>query len=835
MNPGTAYKIYLIGNAHLDPVWLWNREQGLAEVKATFKSVLQRMEEFPDFTFTCSSAFYYKWVEENAPEMFQEIRQRIKEGRWNIAGGWWIQPDCNLPCGESFVRQGLYSQRYFFDRFGMIAKTGYNVDSFGHSGMLPQILYKSGMSNYVFMRPSHDENDLPGPLFWWESPDGSRVLTFRIPFCYNQEWGDPDSPDPTEKQKILAARSLSVQLGYELMGFYGVGNHGGGPTISNLKMIKSLQEEWGEDALMMSSPDTYFNDMRQKKIKLPVVNGDLQHHASGVYCAHSAIKKINRLSENRLMSSEKISAMAMRLTGTLYSIGRFERAWQQILFNQFHDIITGCCIKEAYEDVVNSYGEALNIAGEEMNFALQKISWSIDTSCGEDLPLSKENDWILWEHENRGIPLVVFNTLSWEITVPIQVHRSVKSITDDTGNVQQVQKVRAPQINLDDKWDTLFIGKIPAMGYRVFRIYKNLKLETATPAGSLVVSEDQIENDFILIKIDPCTGFINRLYDKRINAEIISGDGAVPIVIDEEDSDTWAHFIFEFNKETGRFGNAEIKLLETGPLRARLRVTSRYESSTLQQDFIIYHDRSEIRVNVKLNWQERHRMLKLLFPVNVVDPHATYEIPYGFIERPTSGLEEPAQQWVDLSGTHPENNIYCGMSLLTDSKYSFSAKESKISMSVVRSPIYADHYGYAERDAFCEFMDQGVQEFSYIILPHGKSWQDAGTVKIAYELNTEPVQIIETYHKGVLGLKIEGISISEEGVIATVFKRAEDGCGYILRCCETFGKAVETTIDLHLCGRQWKSAFCPCEIKTFFIPDNPDAGISETNLIELQD
>ena len=835
MKPRAVYKIHLIGNAHLDPVWLWNREQGLAEVKATFKSVLQRMKEFPNFTFTCSSAVYYKWVEENAPEMFQEIKQKVEEGRWNIIGGWWIQPDCNIPCGESFVRHGLYSQRYFLDRFGQIAKTGYNVDSFGHSGMLPQILSKSGISNYVFMRPSHDEKDLPGPLFWWESMDGSRVLTFRIPFCYNQEWGDPDSSDPTEKQKLVATRSLSVQLGYDLMGFYGVGNHGGGPTISNLKMIEALQADWGEDSLMMSSPDIYFNDMRREKLDLPVVNGDLQHHASGVYSAHSAIKKINRLAENRLMASEKISAIAMHLTGLQYPIDRFERAWQQILFNQFHDIITGCCIKEAYVDVFNSYGEALNIAGEEMNSALQKISWSIDTSSGEDLPLSKESDWILWEHENRGVPLVVFNPLSWEVMTPVQVHRSVKGITDDTGTAQLIQHVRAPQMNLDDKWDTLFIGKIPAMGYRVYRIYKNLELEQPAPAGKLIITEAQVENDFIRLNFDPCTGFISRLYDKRINADILSGSGAVPIVIDEQDSDTWAHFIFEFNKDIGRFGNAEIKILETGPVRARLRITNHYESSTLQQDYIIYHDRPEILVNVNLNWQEKHRMLKIAFPVNINDPHAVYEIPYGFIERPVNGLEEPSQQWVDLSGIHQENNIHYGLSLLTDSKYSFSAKGNTISMTVVRSPIYADHYGYAERDAFCEFMDQGTQEFSYIILPHEKTWQEAGTVKKAYELNVPVVKIIETYHKGSLGLKMEGISISAENVIALVLKRAEDGGGFILRCYETAGKAVAATINLSLCNRQWPAGFGPCEIKTFFIPDNPDKDVSETNLIELQE
>ena len=181
-------KLHMIGNAHLDPVWLWQWQEGFQETKATFRSVLDRMSEYDDFVYTSSSAAMYEWVENNDPAMFEEIRQRISEGRWEIVGGWWIQPDCNIPNGESFVRQGLYGQRYFLEKFGVTAKVGYNVDSFGHNGMLPQILKKSGMDSYIFMRPMPSEKGLPGRLFLWESSDGSRVTSYRIPFEY-LSWG----------------------------------------------------------------------------------------------------------------------------------------------------------------------------------------------------------------------------------------------------------------------------------------------------------------------------------------------------------------------------------------------------------------------------------------------------------------------------------------------------------------------------------------------------------------------------------------------------------------------------------------------------------------------
>ena len=229
-------KIHLIGNAHLDPAWLWRWTEGFAEIKATFQSALDRLAEFPEFVFTCAAASYYQWVEENAPEMFAAIRRRVAEGRWIIAGGWWVQPDCNIPCGESFVRHGLYSQRYFREKFGVIAQVGYNVDSFGHNGMLPQILQKSGMDSYVFSRPGDDEKELPGHVFWWESPDGSRVLAFKIPFSYGQwvPW-EETRPGDAEARKLQETLKLAADEQIAFMNFYGVGNHGGGPTIASLK------------------------------------------------------------------------------------------------------------------------------------------------------------------------------------------------------------------------------------------------------------------------------------------------------------------------------------------------------------------------------------------------------------------------------------------------------------------------------------------------------------------------------------------------------------------------------------------------------------------------
>ena len=267
--------LHMIGNAHIDPVWLWQWQEGFHEVKATFRSALDRMKEYPDFKFVASSAVFYEWVEQSDPAMFAEIQQRVAEGRWSIVGGWWVEPDCNIPSGESFARHGLYAQRYFKEKFGVTARTGFNVDSFGHAGTLPQILKKSGIDYYVFLRPMPHEKGLPSRLFWWQSDDCSRVLAYRIPFEY-LSWG---------KDVEIHARRCAGEMKEpvdEFMCFYGVGNHGGGPTIANLESIRCLDADPDfPTRTVFSTPEEFFCAAEMKGWPLPVVQNELQHHASG--------------------------------------------------------------------------------------------------------------------------------------------------------------------------------------------------------------------------------------------------------------------------------------------------------------------------------------------------------------------------------------------------------------------------------------------------------------------------------------------------------------------------------------------------------------------------
>ena len=239
--------LYLIGHAHLDPVWLWPWQEGYAEARATFASALARMEEYPDFVFTCDQVVLLSWVEESDPELFAAIQQRAAEGRWVNGGGWWVEPDGNLGMGEAFARQGLLGQRYLVSRFGRPATVGMNVDPFGHSAMLPQVLRGHGLDSYLFLRPGPHEGDLQPTLFWWEAPDGSRVLAYRIPY----EYGSPPGPVDGQVEKSLASMDRSLT---DAMVFYGVGNHGGGPTRANIDSIHRFDRMGSFGRLQMASP-----------------------------------------------------------------------------------------------------------------------------------------------------------------------------------------------------------------------------------------------------------------------------------------------------------------------------------------------------------------------------------------------------------------------------------------------------------------------------------------------------------------------------------------------------------------------------------------------------
>ena len=290
--------LHLIGNAHIDPVWLWQWPEGFEEIRATFRAAVDLMDEDPEMTFTADSAAYYAWIEEIDPALFERIRARVADGRWELAGAMWVEPDCNIPSGESFVRHLLVSQSFFQTRFGRRARVGVNVDPFGHTIGLPQLLRRAGLEAYVFMRPGPHEQPLPAPMFRWRGPDGTELPTLRIP----HEYCSPREDLTYHLDKVVAQLPPDWR---EFVAFYGVGNHGGGPTRANLASIRRLARAGQGPKLAFDTLEPFVDSVVLPAAgSLPVWDDDLQHHAVGCYSAHSGIKRWNRRAENLLYAGE---------------------------------------------------------------------------------------------------------------------------------------------------------------------------------------------------------------------------------------------------------------------------------------------------------------------------------------------------------------------------------------------------------------------------------------------------------------------------------------------------------------------------------------------------
>jgi alpha-mannosidase len=808
--------LLMIGNAHIDPVWLWRWQEGFHEVLSTFRSALDRMVEYDDFSFVSSSAAFFEWVERVDPAMFAEIQQRVAEGRWQLVGGWWIEPDCNLPGGESFVRQGLYGQRYFKEKFGRTARVGYNPDSFGHSAMLPQILKKSGLDYYVFMRPMPHEKGLPGRLFWWEADDGSRVLAYRLPYEYCT-WGKGLE---THVQRVAAELKAPIQTS---LCFYGVGNHGGGPTQENLESIRRMNADPAFPSLAHGPVDRWFDHAGGNGFSLPVVHDDLQHHASGAYAAHSGIKRWNRKAENLLATAEKFSALASWTTGQPYPAADLALAWKNVLFNQFHDILAGTSLESAYEDARDLYGEASSLAGRALNNALQSLAWQVRIEPSPGMT-----------------PIVVFNPHAWESRQVVELEYgewpSGAYLVDEANNPVPVQLVRS-EATARGRNRLCFVARLPALGFRTYRVLPGGEADWSSalerPLAPLKAGADFMENSRFRLELDPASGTIRRLADRQTGGEVFAGPAALPVVL-EDPSDAWGHNVFSFNRSAGQMAGARVSLVECGNVRAILRAEYQYGASTLTQDFVMYRDLEPIEVRVRVDWREAGRVLKLRFPINISHMRLTSEIPYGHIERFANGEEEPGQSWVDFSGISRDSGQPYGFSLLNDGKYSFDGNIRDLGLTVLRSPIYAHHMPVEpDPNESYSYIDQGVQHFKYSLYPHTGSWERAATVQRAAELNQPPLPLIATYHpQGSLPQSATFLSVDHPNVVASVLKQAEDGRGLVLRCVETSKEAVRAVVCLPAWKRVIEADFGPCEIKTFRIPLDPAEPVVEVNLLE---
>jgi alpha-mannosidase len=795
--------VHMIGQAHLDPVWLWRWTEGRAEALATSQSAVDRLDEYPDFHFTRGEERVYSWIEDENPELFARIVSLVKQGRWHPVNGMVVQPDMNLPQGESFVRHFLIGKRFMRERLGFEPTVAYCVDSFGHAATLPQIFRQCGCDYYVFMRPGPHEKRLPAQAFWWQAPDGSRVLAFRITASYAIR-------DPA----LLAGHiDGAVQAKPEeldrTMCFFGVGNHGGGPTRCQIEEIQALARQSDDLDIRFSFPDEYFEAILSQVDGLPVVEDELQYHAVGCYSANSALKRTHRQAECSLLTAERMAVLAELWAGRPVPKALLRRRWHDVCFNQFHDILGGCSIKEAEDEAIMALGRATLAGSEIADASGRAVANRIDTCgpggavvlfnpfpepCAQYVEYEPWTGWLSWVQGGWGLTDSVGQPVSYQ---RIETH---EALSHSGGGLTRI----------------VFRAELPPLGYALYRFAPG-EPPAPAPVGTRA-SATSLENGVLLVRLDPDSGAITSCLDKRSGIELVGPGGWNVAQVLEDTSDTWSHGIRRFEEAgsgiVGHFGAATIGVCDDGPLQASLLVERSCGSSTWMQQLILRHGEAALLIRNWLCWQGRHRVVKLAFDVATDHPRAVHDVPYGGLDRACDGAEVPTQMWVDVSGpARGSNGQVIGLALIDDGKYGCDVRDSTLRLTVLRCPPYAHHIPHvAGTKKRYDWIDQGSQEFTLIALPHVGDWRDSGVVRLARAANLPPPAVTIHAHGGDLPQVQSMASLTSAEMEMTALKAAEDGDGYIVRIVDRHGRGG--TGELGWYGESFPLSIAPFEVIT---------------------
>jgi alpha-mannosidase len=812
----------LDGNAHIDAAWLWPWTETVDVVHRTFGTALQLMNEYPDYAYTQSAAAYNEWMAQKYPSLNAEIKKRIDEGRWEIVGGMWVEPDLNMPDGESLVRQLLVGKRWYKQAYGVDVRIGWNPDSFGYTWQLPQIYKKSGIDYFVTQKMAwNDTNQLPFKLFWWESPDGSKVLTY-----FPHDYVNLNLSPVRLSDDLATARKRSPGL-TEMMDLYGVGDHGGGPTRAILDegfrwaapSAAAVAANGGEPVTpkyQFGTAQSFFSTVEKQialespvwnyqsiakgyeppaavpgKVAIPTWDTELyfEYHR-GVYTTQANHKHNMRTGEEEMLNAEKWSSLAW-LDGAKYPGDELTEDWKKVLFNQFHDLAAGSGIGVIYKDAQKDYDWVRMSTNEISAGAIGTISSAINTRGSQ----------------SGEVPVIIYNSLGWErsgdvmfrIPWAISPPRSIQTI-EDGGR-------KLPFASHEDPaapWTvelTVHVDQVPALGYKVLQV-RTIPFGSGTGGSQVGLggSDYTIHDDKIAVSVNRSSGCITSLRTASGFEFLAPGACGNQLQFFKDlpkQYDAWNIDPGTLNVPPSVIEKADSVELVEQPYPSNLdcsncaiRITRHYQNSKFVQTISLQGDQANIENDI--DWHEKHVLLKAAFPLSVTSDFATYEIPYGAIERPTTRhnsweqaqFEVPAMRWADLSGTGPDGKVH-GLSLLNQDKYGYDAVGNVLRLTLLRSPTWPDP------DA-----DQGHHHFHYALYPHAGTWKDALTVRHGWEYDYPLQAVLTTAHAGSLPAEHSFASVSPDNVVLTAVKKAEDANGLIFRVYEWAGK--ETTVEFHV-------------------------------------
>ena len=783
--------IKIVGQSHLDLVYLWPYKETIRKNARTTASTLRLMDEYPEFSFLQSQPKLYEDLEHYFPQLFSEVEQRQKEGRWEATGGLYVEPDCNLPSGESYVRQILHGKRYFREKFGFDTTVCWLPDVFGITWSLPQILRKAGLkfTSSIKLTTWNDTNEFPHHTFWWKGLDGSRLLVHFPTSHFN--WGmEPKViDDHWRKYNQKEANGESMAMG-------GLGDGGSGMTREFLENIRRMENFPGLPSCKFETAESWFNRQWEKHAdkegSLPEWYDELYMEGHrGTFTTAALIKKLNRECEFLYRDAEMFSVFAGQL-GHAYDRERLTEGWRLVLLHQFHDTLPGTHPQEAFVWATEELQKAKALGEEIRTSALEHIAEQVKTEADS---------------------LVVFNSLPWVRTGNVRatvkrVGENFKLIAPDGSETAYTKESTDGDTHV-----IVFTGvDLPAMGYATYALEEGASAHVES--NEMSVSPEVMENRFFRLRIG-ANGNLTSIYDKLNEREVLA-EGAegnrFQLFEDIPGPFSAWDIIPEYkDNELGLPDADSIKVVEESPVRIVVETSREFEgadpgevvlnseghlkpvaierkdTSKIVQRIVLYADVPRIDFETKIRWHETEKLLKVAFPVSVFSKTATYDIAFGNIERAThyntswdeAKFEVCGHKWADLS----EGNY--GVSVLNDCKYGWDIYENNMRLTLLKAPTRPSIE-----------MDRGDHEFTYSLYPHAGTWRQADTFRQAYQLNAPVVAVQQTAHEGDLPATHSFMSVDADNVFVEAVKRAEDSDDIIIRVCEHFRQRGNATLRL---------------------------------------
>lgn len=776
-------KIYCVGHTHIDVAWLWTLAVTEDKAVRSFSTVLELMKQYPEYIFMSSQPQLYQYVQKNAPKVYEEIKGRIKEGRWEPEGGMFVEADCNLSSGESLVRQFVYGKQFFQKEFGKDNEILWLPDVFGYSAALPQIMKECGIRYFMTTKISWNEfNKMPYDTFEWEGIDGTRILTH---FSPSRDYHKPAQEGGTETEhfttynayinpsQVMGAweRYSQKHLNQEVLMSFGYGDGGGGPTKDMLENQRRLARGIpGCPQTVISTADTFFHTLeehvRDHKY-LPVWVGELylEYHR-GTYTSMARNKKFNRKVEFLMENAELFSYMASLLTEKVYPKETLHHDWEVVLRNQFHDILPGSSIQEVYEDSKAEYEQVMKQECKIQKEALFAVAEQVAANAG---------DWIVFNPNS---------VLGNGIVVLEGADRSLTALTDGISYY--------PVQWLDDSRSIFYAKNVPAKGYARFYPQQDEMSETEeflTGKGTGVQgSSNCLENEYLKVVL-ASNGQIASIYDKEEQRELLKEGQNANVLMTYEDRphnyDAWDVNNYYTEKSWEIAEAEEITLVESGAVRCTIKVVRNYLDSRIEQYLSLDAGSRELVIRNEIDWQEKKIFLKALFPVAIHTDEATFEIQYGNVTRKThyntswdfARFEVCMHKWLDVA----EDNY--GVSVMNDCKYGVSVHDGIIGISMLKSAVYPNPEA-----------DKEHHSFTFSIYPHAGSFKEAGTIDKAYLLNNPLQAIAKQVSGGILPATYSLVQVNVPNVIIEVVKEAEQGKEMVIRLYEAFNRRTKAEL-----------------------------------------